>query len=339
MRDCRRTGWMGIAFLCVAASACDTPVHQYALDNWEAAPYEVYVFCHGALDSAGEAALARLKKSEGGPPPNIEVTLVNLDEPLSPEHQFFWERQQDAQALWMTVRYPMVPPQRPDVWSGPFTLENATLVASSPKRDEISKAIRQGHPAAWIFLESGTPDKDAAALAIVTETLKKDAEERSAAGPPVQESPVIRVSRNDPKEAFLVASLLGTESDLYGYDEPMAFPVFGRGRVLYAILGAGINESNVREACGYVFGACSCIVKDENPGMDLLVAAAWTDLDFTPRAGTVSAAATESVLPPALEKKLADAGGFPAAYLLLSLAVTFALVLCCTWLLMRHRTA
>jgi hypothetical protein len=66
------------------------------------------------------------------------------------------------------------------------------------------------------------------------------------------------------------------EDDLGDYrDEPIAFPVFGRGRVLQPLIGAGLTLDNVMFDSSYLCGACSCQVKEENPGIDLLVAAAW----------------------------------------------------------------
>jgi hypothetical protein len=53
------------------------------------------------------------------------------------------------------------------------------------------------------------------------------------------------------------------------------FPVFGQGRVLYALVGAGINEMTIAETCGFLVGACSCQVKALNPGTDLLIWADW----------------------------------------------------------------
>jgi hypothetical protein len=54
--------------------------------------------------------------------------------------------------------------------------------------------------------------------------------------------------------------------------------VFGRGRVLYALAGRGINADNIREACEFLVGPCSCQVKEMNPGVDLLMDVAWSRL-------------------------------------------------------------
>jgi len=88
----------------------------------------------------------------------------------------------------------------------------------------------------------------------------------------------IRVSRDDPAERMLVAMLLHSEKDLLNKEyanEPMVFPVFGRGRLLWALVGKGINEDNILESCAYITGSCSCEVKWQNPGVDLLFSKDW----------------------------------------------------------------
>jgi len=87
----------------------------------------------------------------------------------------------------------------------------------------------------------------------------------------------IRVSRSDPAEKMLVRMLMLSEPDLEieHADKPMVFPVFGRGRALHALVGDGITAENVMGDCQFLVGPCSCQVKDLNPGIDLLISAAW----------------------------------------------------------------
>ncbi len=95
-------------------------------------------------------------------------------------------------------------------------------------------------------------------------------------GPPLRIAfSMVRVSRTDPAEAFLVRMLLQSESDLPTLDEPMAFPVYGRGRVLYALVGAGTNAVNIGGACAFLTGPCLCECKAPSIGAVRLMAADW----------------------------------------------------------------
>ena len=55
----------------------------------------------------------------------------------------------------------------------------------------------------------------------------------------------------------------------------MGFSVFGRGRVLYALVGKGIMPETIDTACAFMVGPCSCQVKNQNPGFDLLLSHDW----------------------------------------------------------------
>ena len=107
---------------------------------------------------------------------------------------------------------------------------------------------------------------------------------------------MVTVQRDDPKEQFLLNMLLNSEPDLADLNEPMAFPVIGRGRVLYGLVGKGINAQTIAAASRFLVGPCSCQVKNQNPGFDLLLAKDWDMKLFGTKASpatTASAAKTD----------------------------------------------
>jgi len=88
----------------------------------------------------------------------------------------------------------------------------------------------------------------------------------------------VRLSRDDVQESAFRDMLLHVEHDLLDepyLDQPMAFPMFGRGRALYALVGDGVAPDLIREACEFLTGACQCTVKAENPGVDILMKIDW----------------------------------------------------------------
>ncbi len=273
------------------AWACDVPVYRWALERWEADPFEAVVFHHGTLDAAGETCVATLEggRAEGA---NLLVKTVNLDAPMPPAMAALWKRQQDPVTPWLVVRFPLTVKGQPPAWSGPLTTETCEGVIHSPVRRRVAADLIDGEAGVFIFLASGDKRRDERAEATLVAALKK-AEEHlelptgsTAAAPQMDDAlldkldvrfSMIRVARNDPREQILVSTLLGIEPDLRGLDGPMAFPVFGRGRALYALVDRGINEDTIAEACSFIVGSCTCQVKDLNPGTDLLLAANWED--------------------------------------------------------------
>jgi len=141
------------------------------------------------------------------------------------------------------------------------------------------------------MLESGDRNKDDAVGRILQTQLSKLAQELRLQEPASPEPgdladqfqnwrsgvsfPLLRLSKDDPNERVLVSMLLRSEEDLMTFKEPMAFPIFGRGRVLYALVGKGISEANITDACGFLTGDCMCEIKQQNPGTDILMSADW----------------------------------------------------------------
>jgi hypothetical protein len=96
--------------------------------------------------------------------------------------------------------------------------------------------------------------------------------------------------------------LIHSESDLAERTEPMVFPVYGRGRALWGLIGPGITASNIRDSASFLVGACSCEVKEQNPGFDLLLAADWDEL--LSQGGFKFTAAETKLAPPPAEAEL-----------------------------------
>lgn len=87
---------------------------------------------------------------------------------------------------------------------------------------------------------------------------------------------VLKVARDDKAEQWLVRSLLAVEPDLDEFpEEAMVFGIYGRGRALPPFIGKGINYDNLLECVYFLMGPCSCQIKDQNPGMDLLMCWDW----------------------------------------------------------------
>lgn len=293
---CRRI-LASLTVLAVSGSllACQVPVFRYALERWSSDQYRILVLTEGPLDAEHQAALKPLEgTSERAAQATIKVHDVSMTKDAFVK-QLWKGRVKDSGPL-MVALYP----ERSSInaeqvaYSSPLSAQSVPQVVDSPARKEIIEKLSEGHSAVWILLESGDAAKDQAALTQLQEQLEKDAEWLKLPSPEEMEiSPellgstkiplqiqfsVISVRRDDSKEQFLIDCLLNSESDLRDYEEPMAFPVFGRGRVLYAVVGQGIAADTIRKASSFIVGPCSCQVKEQNPGFDLLLNCDWNDL-------------------------------------------------------------
>jgi len=282
-----------------ATSACQIPVFRYALERWPADAYRGVIFQRGQLDDKQKATLAQLEENtENKSLSNVEFVHVDLDADMEPQWQQLWaeentDKKAEASLPWLVLNYPpRANHGRAKYWSGKLNVELAKSLGTSPARTELMKRLREGNSAVWILLESGDAEKDRAARELLETELKKlestlklpELDAIVSDSSFVPENPVelklafslMRLSRNNVAESLFVDMLLGTEPDLRDYEkEPLAFPIFGRGRVLWALVGKGINTRTIRSACEYLIGPCSCQVKDQNPGIDLLLQAPW----------------------------------------------------------------
>lgn len=326
---------LALAFSAAAASparACQVPVFRYALERWAPAPHHVWVVYERELPEGAAAAIERAR-AVGGEESLVLLGAVDASKP--DEVPNLLRGRLDGLELPAIVVVEegaggAFARSRESVWRLPFSPERLGHVVDSPVRREIARRILRGQTAVWVFLESGDPARDRAALQVLEEELPKQAaklrlpspetlagEEEFRAETPIElkiEFSTLRVSRQDAAEAFFVSALERVEPDLVDLrSEPMAIPIFGRGRGLYALTGEGINADTLGDALALLVGPCSCTVKDQNPGRDLPFAVDWEagiDGSAIPAEAPVDLPAFASAQPAGVD---AAAGEPPAA--------------------------
>jgi hypothetical protein len=277
--------------------ACNIPVFRYALERWRADrdddAYQVFIFHRGPLSDTDRKVVESLRQFGEGERAlaHLRVETVDLAGEVPAPLNRLWQAQVKPSLPWVVARYPGRPPDELPAWSGPLTAANAQAFMDSPARREVARRILKGDAVVWVLLEIGDAKKDAAAEKILQTELKRLEKEirlpdgvgegsvRLLSELPVKVAfSVLRVSRTAPAERVFVEMLLHTEKDLETFTEPIVFPIFGRGRALDALIGKGINPDTIQDAAAFLCGACSCQVKQANPGVDLLVAADWDSI-------------------------------------------------------------
>ena len=287
----------------VPARACSVPVFRYALEHWDAAPFRAFVFHRGPLSDAQRASVHEFGKDglAGKSHANISVRSVDLDQDPAPELLDLWKQTRTDTLPWLTVQFPATNRASGTIWSGPLTPESAAQLLDSPARGEIVRRLGEGQSAVWLVLESGDAAKDSAAaelldarlkhLASILELPKLDAQDIAnglvSTGQDGMrlEFSMLRVARGDAREEAFIRILLGAEADLAEAKGPIVIPIFGQGRALYALVGDGIKHETIDKAATFLIGKCSCEVKEQNPGFDLLLAADWKALLTAQNAG------------------------------------------------------
>ena len=279
--------------------ACNTPVFRYALQQWEPDAFDVVVLHREPLDDQHTQLVQHLEAAAADldSPANLIVRTIDVRQLTDETTKLLDSAGSPQQFPWMLVHFPVGTNTSRPAYSGLLDESSVHALVDSPARREIVRRIGAGESAVWILVEVGDQEKDDAAEQMLLERLKHleatlelpDGDDDSvdelfppddsASEPPIDDLQLnfslLRVSRADSEERVFVSMLLGTESDLLEYEEPIAIPIFGRGRACFALVGRGITEENIDTTCEFISGACSCEVKSQNPGADLLFRANW----------------------------------------------------------------
>ena len=266
------------------AYACSTPVFRYAMERWPADYYEGVLIHKGPLADDDPASV--LLQGEQAEFLNLRISPIDLASSTADEVTGLLGGPVPETLPALVLWYPWNKGRAAPFWNGQFTPSTVKALIQSPKRQELARRLTDGQTAVWIFIESGDAGKDKAALQLLNKefaTAAKELKEMASALAEELQMPeisyefsILPVSRSDPNERMLLEILLNSEPDLDEYsNEPIVFPTFGRGRVLFALVGEGINADNLREAIAFITGPCGCEIKMLNPGVDLLMAENW----------------------------------------------------------------
>jgi len=247
---------------------------------WPAYLYVVEIIHDGNLSSSQKQALNLLREATSS---DVSVNLKIKEKAQNNTNK--------SEGPIIKMTFPEESKIPGTLWQGTLTKENVEKIINSPSRRLALENVRKGDAVVWLFLESGNAERDAKQVKILEEELKRLSKElklseiaTDVAGNLLDIKVIntgvnfslVRIDRNDPLEEVFINILLGTEEDLqYFKNVPLAFPMFGRGRVLYALAGNGIKSKNIETACSTIIGWCSCTIKDDNPGTDLLFKANW----------------------------------------------------------------
>jgi hypothetical protein len=287
--------------------ACDTPVYRYAMYRWHPAPYRVFYFHRGA-PSNDDTEVNRLLDEAGSraTPTNLVFEAIDLSKPDAvdrlPEEvktacRAYREGQLPVHAVFGS--------RGETIWSGRLEPAAVRGMLESPARTQIAKMLHDGHAAVLVLLPGADREATQRADEVLQQAVRRigqaqedplatpgPASSKTASPPsPVdQEDPsapaepgpkplrlgTLKLDRNDPNEQWLVRGLLGIEKLPPEQEkQPVLYAVFGRGRALGPCLGEQITAESIEELAAFLGGACSCVIKDQNPGVDLLFSWDW----------------------------------------------------------------
>jgi hypothetical protein len=261
------------------------PVFRYALERFASDPYEFVVFHRGPLSTEHKQVVTATEKlaEDTNWPVNLTVRLVDLA--ATQTEKPARTPPADAPLPWLAV----VPPRGADempLWSGPLRADDIRALVDSPARRAVAHRLMKGESAVFLLLESGRKEADEATAQLLQAELAKmekslELPPDNGMGQPRSALPlkisfsILRIGRGDAAERGLVKILSGSSQGAQDNAGPIVYPVFGRGHVLAALAGKALTSDTLQEVGEFLCGNCSCNLKGQLPGGDLLMAAAW----------------------------------------------------------------
>jgi hypothetical protein len=226
--------------------SCTTKVSEWVLLNAPAERYHLVRYLEGAGSPAELKQAADLGKRLQGA--NAVVRTENKSGGSGPSVPW---------ALWYGKR----------LFSGYSQVNSLAGLETSPLREKIAGELMAGKLCVMLYLKTGDPVKDNPFALVVRQ---------AAEGSPFSTIlPVVELDRNDPAEKHFIAMLLDVEEDLESLSEPMLFGIFGRFRVLEPLVGRGITRENIDLMVDFFTADCSCIIKEDLPGISILYKGSW----------------------------------------------------------------
>ncbi|MEZ6040834.1 MAG: hypothetical protein R3C20_10025 [Planctomycetaceae bacterium] len=291
-----------LALICLstAAVACNIPVFRYALERWTPDNCQIYVFHDGPLTDNDRRVVAELESVAGGERrlANVRLHQHDVRQQLPADIQDVWfdarplAENHKGQAVYV-ARSVVGQGKTITVWQGTSEELNRTGVLRSPVRSELAQRLQAGHAVVWLMLKSTDDTRNEATRKMLNsqfERLATSIELPEGIGLPGSELysevplllkfSVLEIDPSDPKESFLVKLLTGFHPDAVADGEPLIAPVFGRGRALEVIPASKLNPDLIEDLTVFLCGACSCQVKELNPGFDLLLSSDWNTALF-----------------------------------------------------------
>lgn len=283
--------WLSVIALAGIACACNVPVFRYALERWKPDACEVFVFCEAGFDATHQAELEKLNAQSQANRSNLSLTVSQVGVDKLPRHVELWEsirRLPGVKLPYVVVRTSVNDKQSVNSWHGPLANFKSEQLLDSPARQEIAKRLLKGDSVVWVVLKSSDAKRNEQINKLLKDELKKLARttpfpeglglpgsELYAELPLVMQFTVLEIDPTDAREQFLVGLFGGFEPEALKNQQPLVVPVFGRGRALEVLPADRLDAGMIGDLTRYLCGACSCQVKERNPGFDLLLQADW----------------------------------------------------------------
>jgi hypothetical protein len=254
--------------LAFGALAGSVPVFRYAFERWAPDSFGLTLCHRGPPGSNEQTVVTALRQASDSGAANFAVSATELPGPRqlpSPVDRGGLSRRQGYPGLCR---------------EGPFNPDTGRRFLDSLTRRELVRRLKTGDPAVWMLLEGDQASDDMLHAAFrklerEIEVPDVDPDDTRTKGnvKPIIAFSVLPLSRGNPEEEVSISMMLNTDPETVKAVGPIAFAFFEPGRMLTSLTRQTLTEENIGAVSYYRCGACSCEIKGEKSGLDMLLAA------------------------------------------------------------------
>ncbi|PCJ59199.1 MAG: hypothetical protein COA79_10890 [Planctomycetota bacterium] len=276
--------------------ACKTPVYKYALKKWGRDVYDIVKIydskkSNGRLNPKMEKAVLDMVKisSNGTSLTNVRLWPVDINGDIKKrfgdEVYKYYKNQLEYQK---PPFYIIFNPKRKPIYCGEFSEKDIPNLMLSPAREKLINALAT-QKVVFMLIASSNAEKNEAAKKILDESIKegikeelivrkrrvKDLNDEEKKFKPL-EIIYVTIDPNDDKEEWFKRQLIGISDEIKDDDEPKVFGVVGKGYVFEKCLTKEtLTNKDIIDHIIFLTGPCSCTVKKDNKGMDIITGWDW----------------------------------------------------------------
>lgn len=268
---------------------CNIPVFRYALERWKSDPVEVFVFHNEEFTRAEQEKLDQYQSSPvvAAGLTNAELQIYDVRTELPESASLLWDQLSDRQVeLPVVAIRTRIAGQSRSHWHRPLLQTDFSSLVTSPRREAITDRLLAGHAIVWVMLDGPDHEANEQVAAGLKQQLDQLAQQISlpagvglpgselfADVPLLLQFSVLRIGPGEAAEGYLTD--LMRSSNGAAESGPLVMPVFGRGRAFSVLSADDLTDNLLEDIVVYLCGACSCQVKEQNPGFDLLMSTNW----------------------------------------------------------------
>jgi hypothetical protein len=264
------------------------------LERWESDRFLVIIYHDGQLTAQQDSGIGELaqRSSAAGGPLNIEVIRFDVSLTSPPKLLDLQPPPADKPLPWIEVRSRIDATRTALRWSGPLAdAIGEPGLFESPGRAEIVRRILNGDSCVWLLVAPEEQlQRSSEQLQSLLDSVGKGLKLPQGIGLPGSELyaqipleirfSVVPLSHSDPKEHHFM-KLLAASFPEWNSETAYVIPIFGRCRALEVFTWTEPDEPLIRDVGEFLCAACSCRVKQANPGFDLLASINWNERLFS----------------------------------------------------------